>query len=69
MNNIINKVWDTKLCLVWYFDGICFQTNSCPVCRQQYPTDDERYESMLKHKKRQKEREQDIENLHNSMFG
>ena len=56
-------------CLVRYFDGIYFQTNSCPVCRRQYPTDDERYESMLKHKKRQKEREQDIENLHNSMFG
>jgi len=45
------------------------KTNSCPVCRRQYPTDDERYEEMMKHKHRQKEREQDIENLHNSMFG
>ena len=46
-----------------------FQTNSCPVCRREYPTDDKHYEEMIRHKKRQKEREQDIENLHNSMFG
>lgn len=44
------------------------QTNSCPLCRHELPTDDEDYEAYRKEKKRAKEREADIECLHNSMF-
>ncbi|KAF7268797.1 hypothetical protein GWI33_018146 [Rhynchophorus ferrugineus] len=44
------------------------KTNSCPLCRYELPTDDEDYEAWKKEKKRAKERETDIENLHNSMF-
>ncbi|CAG9858115.1 unnamed protein product [Phyllotreta striolata] len=44
------------------------KTNSCPLCRHELPTDDEDYEAWRKEKKRAKEREIDIENLHNSMF-
>lgn len=48
--------------LVW------LQTNSCPLCRFELPTDDEAYEEERKEKKRAREREADIDNLHNSMF-
>jgi len=54
------------------FDTDCssiFQTSSCPVCRYQLPTDDEEFEEMLKYKKREKQRKEDLENLHDSMFG
>ncbi|KAK4882906.1 hypothetical protein RN001_006225 [Aquatica leii] len=44
------------------------KTNSCPLCRHELPTSDPIYEQYRKEKKRQKEREIDIENLHNSMF-
>ncbi|KAF5295120.1 hypothetical protein FQA39_LY13271 [Lamprigera yunnana] len=44
------------------------KTNSCPLCRHELPTDDPIYEKYRKEKLRQKEREIDIENLHNSMF-
>ncbi|XP_039278259.1 E3 ubiquitin-protein ligase RNF181 isoform X3 [Nilaparvata lugens] len=44
------------------------KTNSCPVCRYEMPTDDENYEQYRKEKLRAKQREADIENLHNSMF-
>nr|XP_023016091.1 E3 ubiquitin-protein ligase RNF181-like [Leptinotarsa decemlineata] len=44
------------------------KTNSCPVCRHELPTDDEDYEAWKKEQKRAKEREADIEHLHNSMF-
>lgn len=44
------------------------QTNSCPLCRYELPTNDEYYEAYRKEKKRAKERESDIENLHSSMF-
>ncbi|XP_072395842.1 E3 ubiquitin-protein ligase RNF181 [Diabrotica undecimpunctata] len=44
------------------------KTNSCPLCRFELPTDDEDYEAWRKEKKRAKEREADIEHLHNSMF-
>lgn len=45
-----------------------FQTNSCPLCRHELPTDDENYENYRKEKKRAIEREKDLETLHDSMF-
>ena len=39
------------------------------MCRQQLPTDDEEFEAMLKFKKREKQRQHEIESLHDSMFG
>lgn len=47
---------------------VWLQTNSCPLCRFELPTDDEDYEEERKEKKRAREREADIDNLHNSMF-
>ncbi|XP_044728976.1 E3 ubiquitin-protein ligase RNF181-like [Chrysoperla carnea] len=44
------------------------KTNSCPLCRYEFPTDDETYEAYRKEKIRAKQREEDISNLHNSMF-
>ncbi|CAH2085508.1 unnamed protein product [Euphydryas editha] len=44
------------------------QTNSCPFCRYELPTDDEGYEAFKKEKKRAEQRKEDLENLHNSMF-
>ncbi|KAK9885105.1 hypothetical protein WA026_009327 [Henosepilachna vigintioctopunctata] len=44
------------------------KTNSCPLCRHEMETDDEDYEAYRKEKMRAKQREADIENLHNSMF-
>nr|CAD7438727.1 unnamed protein product [Timema bartmani] len=44
------------------------KTNSCPLCRHQLPTDDEDYEAYRKDSLRAKQREDDIETLHNSMF-
>lgn len=45
------------------------KTNSCPLCRFELKTDDEAYERMKMNRLRAKEREEDLETLHNSMFG
>ncbi|XP_065169846.1 E3 ubiquitin-protein ligase RNF181-like [Atheta coriaria] len=44
------------------------KTNSCPLCRYELPTDNETYELYKAEQIRAKEREKDLENLHNSMF-
>lgn len=43
--------------------------NSCPLCRHELPTDDADYEAYRKHKARAKQREFEIDSLHDSMFG
>jgi len=45
------------------------KTNTCPVCRYEFPTDDDDYEEFKKQKARAKQREHDLETLHDSMFG
>lgn len=45
------------------------KTNSCPLCRSELKTDDEAYERMKSNRLRAKEREEELETLHNSMFG
>ena len=42
---------------------------TCPLCKQDLPTDDERYEEYKKQRKRTKERDDMLEELHSSMFG
>jgi len=54
-----------KECILPWLNKTC----SCPCCRFELPTDDRNFEEMRKQKKRQKQREEDIDNLHNSMFG
>lgn len=44
------------------------KTSSCPLCRQEFPTDDPNYEEFKRQKKREKEREKELEALHDSMF-
>ncbi|XP_055525203.1 E3 ubiquitin-protein ligase RNF181 isoform X2 [Wyeomyia smithii] len=45
------------------------KTNSCPLCRFEMKTDDENYEEQKKFRQRAVQREQEIEELHNSMYG
>lgn len=45
------------------------KTNSCPLCRFELKTDDAAYERMKSNRQRAKEREEELETLHNSMFG
>jgi len=44
------------------------KTSSCPVCRHELPTDNADYERYKAQKERAKQREAEIETLHNSMF-
>lgn len=43
-------------------------TSSCPMCRRDLPTDDPHYEEFKRQKKREKVREQELADLHDSMF-
>jgi len=45
------------------------KTSSCPLCRAELPSNDPDWEEMKRQKRREKEREADLEALHNSMFG
>lgn len=54
----------TKCILTW-LEKVC----SCPVCRFELPTDDPDYETYKKHKTRSRQRQHDLDSLHDSMFG
>lgn len=43
-------------------------TSSCPMCRQEFPTDDGNYEELKKQRKREKTRQLELDALHDSMF-
>lgn len=56
------------------FHDVCIlpwleKTNSCPLCRLELRTDDKGYEEMKRMRARAKQREEEIDTLHNSMFG
>ena len=51
-------------CLKRWLDN----TSSCPMCHAELPTDDSMYEEFKRQKKREKVREQELADLHNSMF-
>lgn len=56
------------------FHDVCIlpwleKTNSCPLCRLELRTDDRAYEEMKRLRARAKQREEDLDTLHNSMFG
>ena len=45
-----------------------YKTNTCPMCRCEYPTDDFEYEENRRLKEKEPQREEMLEELHNSMF-
>lgn len=56
------------------FHDVCIlpwleKTNSCPSCRFELKTDDAVYEQMKLNRGRAQQREEELETLHNSMFG
>ena len=56
-----------------YFHADCIlpwlaNTNTCPMCRQEYPTDDVEYEEKRRIKLKEEDRVERTEDLHNSMF-
>ena len=51
-------------CLLRWLDN----TSSCPLCRSELPTDDNMYEEFKRQKKREKVRQQELADLHDSMF-
>ena len=55
------KIQDSHLC------GIGGPLMS--LCRRSLPTDDPEWEEMKKQKEREERRKEDLEMLHNSMFG
>ena len=52
-----------------FISFLLIQTNSCPLCRSEMKTDDEDYEQQKHHKQREAQRAEDIDMLHNSMYG
>ena len=45
------------------------RVSSCPLCKHELPTDDERYEEFKRQRKRKQERDAALQDLHDSMFG
>lgn len=68
--HIQSNAWNELLFWLSLFKYLfsSLQTNSCPFCRHELPTDNEGYEAFKKEKKRAEQRKEDIDALHNSMF-
>lgn len=48
--------------------SICFQSNFCPLCKFELKTDNEMYELYKEEMKNRQTREENIAQLHDSMF-